>query len=216
MNATEVRRCANCKQPTLVCVHDWRHVVLGIPTPSRTLDLQCTSCGVKVTLHPQTKIKTERFFAFLMIPAIFPSLYFFASARRKARAWTDNPIVTGAHHTPGTPRARLCDCGGAAACVAIRQNRMQSIPIGTRHVYRCAACAESFTVSDVTGIVFSLVAGFGLAGFGALILAFPPGSAVGAERSNAWFGVGLLACAALAWAMAALQVRARVIHPLVD
>ncbi len=211
--ANEVRRCARCGQATLVCVREWQHRFAGVDTPTRTFDLECQSCGVKVTLHPQTKIAAERLFAYLMIPAIFPSLYFFASARRKARAWTDNPVVGAAASSPTGPRARQCFCTAAAPCVRIIQRRAGGLPVGTRNEYRCGACSRSFVVPDVSGIVFSFVTASLLSAGGALVIAFPPGSAVGAEQSNQWFGVALVAFGMIAWVNFAFGVRARMIHP---
>jgi hypothetical protein len=120
-----------------VCVHEWHHRFAGIETPSRTLDLACQTCGEKVTLHPHTRIAAERLFACLMIPAIFPSLYFFASARRKSRAWTDNPVVGRTHHRPLGPPERWCACGRPASCIRLVQRRFNGLRVGTRHEYRC-------------------------------------------------------------------------------
>lgn len=44
---------------------------------------------------------------------------------------------------------------------------------------------------------------------------FPPGSAVGADASNRWVGVGLLALSALAWTTLVLWLRARRAHSIV-
>jgi hypothetical protein len=85
--ATQVRRCARCTLPTLHCVRAWHHRFAGIDTSSRTLEFRCASCGAEVALHPHTTIAAERLTAILLMPAIFPGLYFFASARRKTRAW---------------------------------------------------------------------------------------------------------------------------------
>lgn len=211
-DATQVRRCARCTLPTLFCVRAWHHRFAGIDTPSRTLELRCASCGAEVTLHPHTKIAAERLIAILMIPAVFPSLYFFASARRKARAWNDNPVVGGHHHPVGPPD-RWCSCGCAASCVRLRQQRVNGIPVGTRSDYRCGACSRTFTVPDVAHLVFLFVISSLVFAAGALVIAFPPGQAVGAEASNRWFGVGLVVVGALGWVMVGLGIRARMIHP---
>jgi hypothetical protein len=211
--ATDVRRCARCGQATLVCVREWQHRIVGITTQTRTLDLACRSCGTKVTLHPHTRIAAERLFACLMIPAVFPSLFFFASAARKARAWTDNPVVGSAPHVPSGPRRRQCLCASTASCERIFQRRMQGIPVGTRYEFRCERCGSVFTVHDAAGIVFSFVAAAVVSAVAVLLVAVPPGSAVGAERSNQWFGFGLAAVAAFAWVSFGLQLRTRAIHP---
>jgi hypothetical protein len=90
---------------------------------------------------------------------------------------------------------------------------MQGIPVGTRHQYRCSVCARTFTVHDNRSIVFSLTIAIVLCGVGALVIAVPPGSAVGAAQSNQWFGVGLVAFGAIAWLMVALAIRGRIDHP---
>ena len=184
-------------------------------TPSHTLEFECRSCGAKVTLHPQNQIAAERLMAYLLMPAIFPSLFFFARARRKTRAWTDNPVVGGLKHLPTAPPHRWCACSGAAPCVRIIQRRAGGLPIGTRHEYRCEACTRTFTVPDVTSLVVSFVSAIVLCGFGALIIVSPPGAAVGAEQSNQWFCLALVAFGLIAWLMLAFGIRARVNHPQV-
>ncbi|MEO8797918.1 MAG: hypothetical protein ABI551_08540 [Polyangiaceae bacterium] len=225
---SEVRRCCRCEQPALICVRAWQHTVLGIFTHTETLDLQCQACGAKLTLHSQKRIAVERVFAYLMIPAIFPALIFFASARRKTRAWTDNPVVPGAMQPARIaasgaridllrdtrhPRDRACRCAHAAPCIKIAQRRMRGIRVGTRYDYACARCSQTFSVSDAAGIAFSCVAALALSAAGALIVAFPPGSAVDAERSNQWFGAILIVCGAFFWVQVVLRARGRILHP---
>lgn len=215
--ADQVRRCARCGAGALVCVQAWQHRVAGLRTGSWTLDFACRSCGARVTLHPQQQIRVERLFAYVMLPAIFPSIFFFARARRKARAWSDNPVVSGASAAPlesGEP-ARACGvCPGLAQCTEIGRQQIQGIVSGTRRRYTCSRCGNDFTVHDDRAVVFSFVAATMLSAIGALLVAFPPGSAVGAEASNRWFGVALLAVAALAWVIVALRIRQRRAHPI--
>jgi DNA-directed RNA polymerase subunit RPC12/RpoP len=200
----------------LVCVHDWQHRIVGLDTQTRTLEFRCQSCGAEVTLHPQNRIFAERLMGWLLIPAIFPSVYFFVSARRKERAWTDHPLVDGAQHTPAVPDGRRCVCSRAAPCIRIMQRRMQGIPVGTRYQYRCSACSRAFTVHDNRSIVFWAITAIVLCAAGALVLAFPPGSAVGAERSNQWFGAALVVFGAIGWLIVGLAIRGRIEHPPVD
>lgn len=151
----------------------------------------------------------------LLLPAIFPSVYFFLSARRKERAWTDHPVIDGAQHTPAAPQGRRCVCSRIAPCTRIIQRRIQGIPVGTRHQYRCSGCTRAFTVHDNGSIVFTFVTAIVLSAAGALVIAFPPGSAVGAEQSNQWFGVGLAVLGVIGWVMAGLAIRGRIVHPQV-
>ncbi len=134
-------------------VHAWQHKVAGIFTGTQTFELRCQSCGVEVVLHPEQTIRAERIVGYLMMPAIIPGILFLSSARKKARAWTDNPIVIGApprvEPRPGPP-SRRCDCSGIAECTAIVREGTGTRPLGTRHEYRCARCGKSFGVCTRT------------------------------------------------------------------
>jgi len=232
--ADEVRRCANCGQPALSAVHVWQHKVAGVYTQTQTRELQCRACGIKVVLHPETRIRAERLLAWLMLPAIVPSLIFFASARRKARAWTDNPVVDGAsgptaimatgpvrpgededRAQPETPDRR-CECSAPARCIAIVREGTWNTPIGMRYEYQCPVCAKGFSVHSVTGIVFATVLASAISAAGALLIVHPPGAAVGAEQSNRWFGVGLTVLGGFAWLVFGWRVRGRLKHPIVS
>jgi DNA-directed RNA polymerase subunit RPC12/RpoP len=212
--AGEVRQCASCKAATLICIHSWRHRVLGIDTETWTLEFECQTCRAKVILFPHKHIWVDRLFAFLLLPAIFPSVFFFASARRKARAYTDNPVVNAPSPTrPAGPADRVCNCGGPARCTAIIVNETRWTAIARRSEYICRRCAATFTVHDLRGIVFAFIAAVALSAAGALMVAFPPGAAVYAQRNNQWFGFALLLCAAIACMGGVLRVRIRRIHP---
>lgn len=215
----EVRRCACCGQVALVVVHAWQHKYAGLYTGAQTLDLECKSCGIKVVLHPQTTIRAERIIAFLLMPAIIPGLIFYLGARKKARAWTDNPVVEGAaprDDQPSGPPARRCDCSGAAVCVAIVRKGAPIRPIGTQYDYRCARCAKTFKVHDVPGTLFASLLALVLFAAGALVILHPPGSAVGAEESNRWFGYGMVVLGVIASLVFAARVRGRLAHPVVS
>ncbi len=113
---------------------------------------------------------------------------------------------------PPGPTRRACACGSSARCVAIVAQRARILPAGNRYDYACA-CKPVFSVYDVAGVVFAFLAAGGLAAAGLLVTVYAPGSAVGAERSNRWFGIGLLAFGAIGWGMSAARVRARIVHP---
>jgi hypothetical protein len=68
--------------------------------------------------------------------------------------------------------------------------------------------------SPVYLVSLSAIAGV-FSSFGALIVAHPPGAAVGATHSNRWFGFGLAAFGALGWLVAAFLLRRRLKHPVV-
>jgi hypothetical protein len=90
--------------------------------------------------------------------------------------------------------------------------RARFFPAGTRYDYECG-CKRSFSVHDSTSIAFAFVAGLVLSAVGALVIRFPPGSAIGAESSNRWVGVGLAVFGAVGWLMFAARVRGRIVHP---
>ena len=229
ITSPEIRRCARCGEPALICIRDWGHVIAGIQTPARTLELACQRCGAKVTLQPRSKIRAARILAYVMIPAVIPALIFFARARRMARPWTENPVVAGVGEParraadgtlvavvgerPRGPAARKCQCGAAAPCVKISQRRLWDRPVGTRHTHACTACGRSFVVQDGTGLVFHGLVALGLCAAGVVLVADPPGSGVGAARGNQGFGVGLIVLGALGLALLAGQLRARGAHP---
>ena len=214
-HTTEVRRCGRCGEPSLICVRNFQLRVLGIPTEGWTLEFECRACAAQVTLYPPRQIGVERVFAWLMLPAIFPSLYFFASARDKERAWRDNPVVDGAAApAPRPEEARVCaECHAAAHRTEIGRRQFRSISLGNRYRYVCSRCAAVFTIHDPLAIAFALVAASLLSIVGVLLVTIPPGSAVGAEASNRWFGVGVLTGAAAFWTAFGLRIRARRKHP---
>lgn len=197
----------------------WQHRFAGVPTQTYTHDLECAGCKARGTLIPWRAINIERVFGLLMLPAIIPGLIFLSSARRKARAWQDNPVVEGAV-SPGLPRQpeprRRCDCGGLADCTAIIRLGTTSMPLGTRRDYRCVRCERPFGVHDGWGMVSMALIGVALSGAGSFIIAFPPGAAVGAEASNSLFGVALVVFGALAFVLFAARVHGRATHPLTD
>lgn len=212
---TELRRCSTCGAPTLACVRDWQHRLLGAPTPSRTQEFACQRCGFRVTLQPRAQIDAARLFAWLLLPAVLPGVIFFARARRMERAWTDHPLVGFTPSPPSLGPVRACLCGGAAACVGLQQRRVQGLPIGTRATYACPRCGCTFEVSDGRGVLSMAVAAFALSAFGLLLVVSPPGSDVGAEHHNRLFGVAVLVLGALTWAMLVSRIRVRAHHPLV-
>lgn len=216
-SSDQVRRCARCGSATLVVDHAWQHRIAGFDTKTRTLELRCRSCHAKVVLHPWSQIHVERVFAVIMMPALFPGLYFWFSARRKARAWTDNPVVDDAGFVaprPG-PSPRRCKCRGVAPCTAIVREGTWAVLLGIRHEYRCASCHRNFSVHDLRGVVSAVMGSGALLVAGVLVIIHPPGSGVGAERSNRWFGVAMVVLGLLGSVLAASRIRERRAHPVV-
>lgn len=211
----DLRRCSACGAPTLACVRDWQHQILGVPTASRTQEFACQRCGFCLTLHPRAQIDAARLLAWLLLPAILPSVIFFARARRMERAWTDHPLVGLAPAPRSLGPTRACLCGAAAPCVGLAQRRVQGRPVGTRATHACLRCGCAFEVSDGLGVASMGVAALALSAFGLLLVVYPPGSAVGAERGNRLVGVVVLALGALTWATLASRIRARARHPIV-
>lgn len=199
-------------------VHAWAHKIAGIHTGSRTLELECRSCGAKVVLHPETTIRAERILGFLLLPAIFPAILFLGRARKKARAWTDNPVVAGAApraDVRSVPPTRRCDCSGTAQCIAIVRKGTWSFSIGRRYDYRCTRCEKIFAVHDAGGLVFASLVAVVLFAAGTLVIVHPPGAAVGAESSNRWFGIGMVGLGAIALLVFVGRLRGRLAHPVV-
>jgi hypothetical protein len=199
-------------------VHAWQHRIAGIYTQTQTLELKCQACGIEVVLRPPTEIRAQRILGLLLMPAIIPGLILWARARKKARAWTDNPVVEGVAPLVGQrPQHpdRRCECSSTAVCVTIVHEGTWSRPIGRRYEYQCARCAKRFEVHDIRGIVFASLFAILLSAVGALLILHPPGAAVGAEQSNRWFGVAMLGFGVLAWLVFAVRVRGRRAHPVV-
>jgi hypothetical protein len=189
---------------------------VGLTTNTQTLELACRHCGARVTLHPWNRIQVERLFALLLMPALIPGLFFFLRARAKARAWSENPLVDGVPASglvPPGPRARRCACSAPAACVALVRHGTWSVFLGLREDFQCPRCVSRFSVHQVRSLVVTALMAGALIGAGALVVLVPPGSAVGAARSNQGFGVVLLLgglVSALVWVWRIAQRRA---HP---
>lgn len=226
----EVRRCARCGQSALVPFQDWERRVVGIALPTRSLELQCRACGHKVLLHPKAEIRAARILAYLTLPAIVPSLIFFARARRKERGWLENPVVEGAAWQPLAPPSpampldergtaipdRRCDCSATARCTQIALKGSWDIRLGFALDYRCPRCSKRFKISSVGHLVSIGLLGAVLASVGALLVVHPAGTAVGAEQANRGFGLGLAALGA-AWLLFLMhRLRVRAAHRIVN
>ncbi len=107
---------------------------------------------------------------------------------------------------------RRCGCGEAAPCVRAWRSRNITVQ-GVRYEHACASCKKTFSVDDAKRIFSALVAAVALSCVGILIVAHPPGAAIGADGENRWFGLGLVAFAAGAWLRLALMSRTRSLHP---
>lgn len=134
-----------------------------------------------------------------------------------ARGWpvvdAPRPLVAFGRSAPA---ARACRCGAPAPAVRRVPLRLRAlIPMGHVHEHACDACKATFNVHDLASVLTSALAASILTAAGATVIAFPPGSAVGATASNRWFGVGLLGIGLLAFAVPATRLAGRLRHPLV-
>jgi hypothetical protein len=171
----EVRRCAKCGAPTLVCVHAWQHSVNGISGNTVIRECQCQSCGATVTLQPRIKIWPLWLMAVLLLPSVIGSLAPGIMAFRRGRAWKKSPIVPGApmpamryKHGPGN---RRCECGDVLLLKSITRNTHNGIPVGTEYVYQCARCDKQVTLESALGIILNFLFGalLGLCGYWMLV-----------------------------------------------
>lgn len=84
-----------------------------------------------------------------------------------------------------------------------------------RYEHTCGSCNTTFSVGDTKRILSALFAAVALSCVAALIVAHPPGSALGAATENRWYGLGLTAFGAAAWLRLALMIRGRSAHPAI-
>ena len=99
-------------------------------------------------------------------------------------------------------------------CVSAIPEHAKGLRVGTQLHYSCARCKRDFGVSSNGSIAFALFAAVFLSAIGWLVVVQPPGSAVGAEESNRWFGWVLAAFGAAAWIVAGSRIVARLRHPI--
>ena len=153
----EVRRCANCGKPTLICVSAWQHSTWGVRSNIVTRDCQCQACGVKATLHPGSRIFALWVVAVLLLPSVIPALIFALVALRRSRAWSKNPLVPGAPRPPirfrAGPADRRCECGRVATLAKVTRHRTNWIPTGTEQIFKCGTCGEEFVIESVGGLL---------------------------------------------------------------
>lgn len=112
-------------------------------------------------------------------------------------------------------RPRRCGCQGPVPCDSVTRARLGLLTIGTRRAYRCQRCGLTFRIRSAGHIAVTLLYASFLSGVGVLIVLYPPGSAVGADSENRWFGVALLVLglSCIGWGVA--MIRAHVKYPAV-
>ncbi|HSO40219.1 MAG TPA: hypothetical protein VLT33_47160 [Labilithrix sp.] len=84
--------------------------------------------------------------------------------------------------------------------------------VGNRYEHACDRCKATFSVEDSARIASALVAAVALCCAAAFVVAHPPGSAIGAEDQNRWFGIALAVFGALGWLRLGLLLRQRFVH----
>ena len=113
------------------------------------------------------------------------------------------------------PPDRSCACGETARCVGQSIERAKGIPVGTKYEYRCDGCKQHFATHSAGGIAFVAFGALFLSSIAWLLVAHPPGSAVGAEENNRWAGWVLCGFAAIMWAMLGARLLALQRHPVI-
>ena len=125
------------------------------------------------------------------------------------------PAATRPPEVPPLGPTRACRCGGRSPCVAVEVERARGVPVGKRFEHECLGCNRRFRVHSIGSVVFALFATTVLGSCGSLVVVHPPGSAVGAENENRWFGVAILVAAACSFALLVARIVARLRHPTV-
>jgi hypothetical protein len=177
----EIRRCAQCGQAAAVCVTEWQHSTMGVPSGIATRDFACQSCGAAFSLDPKRHLWIWGSMAALLsctcVGAIHPAMV----TLWKAWPYLKNPVVPGAEvpvirYRATEPVRRCAACGDVAACVRVTQRRTSGIPTGTDYEYRCRGCKREFTTTSAGGHVFNAIAapilfalGFGCLPFGIIL-----------------------------------------------
>jgi hypothetical protein len=109
---------------------------------------------------------------------------------------------------PPQPRRQ---CGEAAPCVRILRSA-SFVVVGNRYEHACDRCKVTFSVEDLARIASALVAAVALCCAAAFVVAHPPGSAIGAEDQNRWFGVALAVFGGIGWLRLGLLLWQRSVH----
>jgi DNA-directed RNA polymerase subunit RPC12/RpoP len=169
----EVRRCASCGNPALICVNAWQHSVNGISSNMITRDCQCQACGATVTLHPRWKIIPLWIVAGLLLPSLIGSIVPGIMAFRRGRAWRKNPIVPDApmpriRYRSG-PGPRRCDCGDTLVLKNVTKNSHNGISTGIEYEYSCGKCGKNVTLESALGIIMSIFGSLLLGGVAAVV-----------------------------------------------
>jgi hypothetical protein len=107
----------------------------------------------------------------------------------------------------------MCRCRAVATCTEVVEQRSKLGRVGFRYGYSCSVCRASFSVFSDLNIAFVVFACAVATAAGALVVVYPPGSAVGAESSNRVFGYAILALSVFGWGFFASRVRTRLRHP---
>jgi len=173
----EVRRCAACGEPAVICDRTITHYVNGQRTGAVTRECRCQACGVKITLYDPRAIRSVKIVALLFVFTVIPPIVIWLEARSRKRTWIANPLVPAAPR----PKRRYPPIGIARRCVrcatVVRgQAHTTRPPTGTTYRFRCTQCRARFATESIFSHVVRAVIAVGMAVAGWQAVHHPDGS----------------------------------------
>jgi hypothetical protein len=182
----EVRCCADCGAPALVCVQVVEHQVGNVKTEHIRRECICQSCGARVNLRSPQFVRLVPWLggilllvyiplmSWALISGLFglwlvalflllPLAVIFAGLRFK-KAWQQHPLVPGApfpgvrYRKKSVANRRCAGCGDIAAVTNILHQRVNGIPAGIEYTYSCVSCSRQFTIRSGSLYVLQILA----------------------------------------------------------